>query len=324
VLDPGETAILPITLRNSGDADATTVAGNLFSAIPDVLKVYDGTASYSDIVVNGQETSVAPHFEVTLEPNASCGDWLGANMAVTGDGFEVGSGLTLEIGQYEGDRPSTDTPISIPKTTDGVWSFLDVPSTFPVTEVDVTLNIAHADISQLRVVLYAPDNSLVILHDHTGAGVSGLNTTYDELTEPAVGSMQDFVGVDPQGSWRIKVSDNVGGGTQAGTLQDWTLHFKSDIPFDCNPVSCGEAVPPAVGDTVIVDKSGVSDLQISWSGVGASDYNVWRSTDRQLKTATHAGASGGATSLVDAGAQSLPGVCYYVVRSVNSCRWESP
>jgi subtilisin-like proprotein convertase family protein len=326
VLDPGETAILPITLRNTGDANATSVLAHLYSAFPDVLKVYDGAASYADIAVNAQQTSAAPHFAVTLEPSATCGQWLGANMGIAGNGFEVGSAFTLNIGEYEGDRPSTDTPVAIPKTTtEGVFSFLNVPSSFPISEVDVTVNIAHADISQLRVVLYAPDNSLVILHNFTGSGVSGLHTTYDDLTTPATGSMQSFVGVNPQGNWRLRVIDNVGGGTQAGTLQNWTLHFKSDVPFDCNPVTCGQPVPPAVGNTLTVTKSGASGVQLSWTGVGgASNYDVWRSADPELRTAAFVGASGGATSLVDAGAQALPGVHYYVVRSVNSCRWESP
>jgi len=73
----------------------------------------------------------------------------------------------------------------------------------------------------------------------------------------------------------------------------------------------------------MVDESGASDVQITWTGVGSSDYNVWRSEDRQFKTAAHAGSTGGATSLVDAGGLLLPDIHYYVVRSVNSCRWES-
>jgi subtilisin-like proprotein convertase family protein len=246
-------------------------------------------------------------------------------MQVEGDGFSVGSGLKFDLGVYEGDRPSTDTPMEIPKNIpDGVYSVLNVPSSFPVTEVDVTLDIAHGDISELRVVLYGPDNTLVILHDQTGAGVSGIHTTYDDLTQPATGSMDDFVGKDPQGNWRIRIQDYVGQGTQAGTLEGWTLHFKSDTPFDCNPVGCGESVPPAVGDTLDVQKSGATDVVVSWSAVGgASNYNVWRSATPQMTTAENVGTTSG-TSLTDIGAQTLAGPHYYVVRSVNGCRWESP
>ena len=55
---------------------------------------------------------------------------------------------------------------------------------------------------------------------------------------------------------RLRVIDDVGGGTPVGSLDGWTLHFKSDVPWECNPVGCGEAVPPAVGDTLMVDRSG--------------------------------------------------------------------
>jgi hypothetical protein len=73
-----------------------------------------------------------------------------------------------------------------------------------------------------------------------------------------------------------------------------------------------------------VAKSGASDVQVSWTGVGSSDYNGWRSADPQMRTASHVGATGGATSIIDGGAQALTGVRYYLVRSVNACRWESP
>ena len=73
----------------------------------------------------------------------------------------------------------------------------------------------------------------------------------------------------------------------------------------------------------MMSKSGASDLLVNWTGVGASDYNVWRSDDPLFRTAAHVGATGGATSLIDGGGQTLPGLHYYLVRSANSCRWES-
>ena len=322
VLDPGETATIPVTLWNSGDAAANSVLGHLYSAYPTLLKVYDGTASYADMTVGGQAGSASPHYEVTLEPSASCGQVLGATMAITGTGFAVGSSFTLDIGKYEADYPSPDTPLTIPRN-DNANSYINVPTSFVITEVDATVNIDHNDIGDLQILLYPPGaaNPPVYLHNQTSVGVSGLHTTYDDLTEPdGPGSLDSFLALDPQGNWRLKVINN---GNRNGTLENWTLHLKGESPFDCNPVSCGEGVPSPVGDTLMVDKSGASDVQMTWTGVGASNYNVWRSADPQLRTAAHAGATGGATSLIDSGAQTLPGAHYYVVRSVNSCRWES-
>jgi len=325
VLDPGETAKIQVTLRNAGDATATSVLGRLYSAYPNTLKVYDGSASFPDMAVGAEGTSVSPHFDVTLEPSANCGQILGATMQITGSGFAVGSAFTTDIGTYQKDYPSTTTPVTIPRNnTTGVTNTINVPVTFPMTEADVTVNIDHSNVADLDVLFYRPGTTStpVYLHNNTQPGVSGIHTTYDELTQPdGPGTLDDFIGGEPQGNWRLKA---VNTGNSNGTLQNWTIHLKSNVPFNCHPVSCGQAVPAAVGNTLTVDKSGAADVQLSWSDVGASNYNGWRSSDPQLGTASLVGASGGATTLVDAGAQSLPGVHYYLVRSVNSCRWESP
>jgi len=325
VLDPGETAIIPVTLRNAGDADATSVFADMHSAYPGLLKVYDGSASYPDIPVGGQQGSQSPHFEITVQPDATCGQILLATMVAGGAGFETGSAFTLDLGLRQADLPSTDTPISIPRQTPStVNSYITVADSFPVKEVDVTVNIDLGDISLLEVLLYPPGGvAPVYLHNETGPGVDGLHTTYDDLTEPdGPGSMDDLLGIEAQGTWRLKVT-HLDPGAGRGTLEDWTLHIKSDTPFGCHPVTCGEGIPSAVGQTLLLGKSGAADVQLSWTGVGAADYNVWRAADPQLRTNSHVGASGGATSLIDSGAQNLPGLHFYVVRSVNSCHWES-
>jgi len=325
VLDPGESAKIPVTLRNAGDASATSVLGTLYSAYPGLLKVHDGMASYPDMAVGTQGSSASPHYDVTLEPSAACGQILGATMDITGNGFDVGSAFTIDIGTYQKDYPSTDTPLTIPRnSTIGVNSYINVPVSFPLTEADVTLNIDHLNIADLEVILYRPgSNPPVYLHNNTGAGVSGIHTTYDELTAPdGPGSFADFIGGEPQGNWRLKIT-NVGNRT--GTLQNWTLHLKSNVPYNCHPVSCAQGVPDPVANTFRLNKSGGADVQFSWTGVGASNYNVWRSSDPGFGKAVLVGASGGATTWISSGEQLLPGrLTFYVVRSANSCRWESP
>jgi subtilisin-like proprotein convertase family protein len=320
VLDPGESAKIPVTLWNAGDATATSVLGHMYSAFPDTLKVYGPTASHPDMPVGAQGGSSSPHYEVTLEPSASCGQVLGTTMSVSGDGFQTGTAFPIDIGEFEIDHSGGS--VAIP-SSGYVYATINVPGSYPITEVDVTVNLDHPDVGDLKLLFHPAVITAqpVYLHYNSGAGTSGIHTTYDELTEPdGPGSLDSFPDLDTQGTWRLKITND---GNRSGTLQNWTVHFKSDIPFDCNPVGCGSGVPSPVGDTLTVNKSGASDVQVSWSGVGSPDYNVWRSGDPLMKTATHAGATGGATSLVDGGAQNLPGVHYYVVRSVNSCRWES-
>jgi len=243
VLDPGETAIVSVTLRNSGDASATSVSAAMHSAYPDLLKVYDGNASYSDIPVGGQQGSHSPHFEITVQPDASCGQVLMTTMAVAGDGFETGSGFTYDLGVRQAGLPSSDTPVAISRQTPSeINSYITVTDSFPVKEVDVSVNVDHGDISLLEILLYPPGGAApVYLHNQTGPGVDGLHTTYDDLTEPdGPGAMDDLVGIEAQGTWRLKVKHLAPGGGR-GTLEDWTLHLKSDTPFNCHPVTCGEA-----------------------------------------------------------------------------------
>ncbi len=325
ILDPGETAIVPVTLRNSGDADAQSVVTAMHSAFPDLLKVYGNPLGYGEIAVGQQKSSAGPHYEVTLEPSATCGQIVGANLALSGNGFDLASGFSIAAGVPFRNLRSADTPLTIPANdTGGVWSFISVPDDFPYDEVDVTVNIDHQDISEFRILFLSSINSGINLHLYTGEGVSGLHTTYDDETEPAgPGSMDDFLDLGPSGSWKLRIIDD-NPNSPAGTLQDWTLHFKNQAPFDCHPVSCDEPVPPEVGNTLMVNKAGSNDIDLDWGGVGgASEYNVWRAADKQLLTNELVGNTG-ATTHVDSGAQTLPGAHFYVVRSVNSCRWESP
>jgi subtilisin-like proprotein convertase family protein len=310
-------------MRNPGDADATGIAAEMYSIYPELFAVYGATASFPDIPVGGQGSSIAPHFDVTMQPDASCGQVLGAGMQVSGNGFDVDTAFTLDVGEYEANLTDTDTPLTIPRG--GIlYAYVNVPESFNLLEVDVTVDLDINDNANLDVLLNSPGavGPPVYLHNNTGAGQSGISTTYNDLTQPdGPGVMEDFIGRDPQGNWSLKITNT---GNKNGTLNEFTLHLKGATPWDCNPVGCGEPVPNPVGDNLTVDKSGATDVIISWSAApGASEYNVRRARDGEFRTGTFVGSTA-STSLVDTGAQTLPGAHFYLVRSVNSCRWESP
>jgi subtilisin-like proprotein convertase family protein len=327
VLDPGETARIPVTLWNAGDAAATSVIGRLYSSAPGLLTVYDGEASYPDMAIGAEGGSQAPHYQVTLQPGASCGQIVGTTLSVSGAGFEVGTAFTIPVGRYESSFTSTDTPIAIPREGT-INSYINVPDSFPFEEIDAEVHVLHDDISELELLHYSPvfvpGESPVYLHNESRPGEANIDTIYDDLREPdGPGVMDDFIGRESQGNWRLKINDVIRG-TGGGELTSWTLHLKSKQPFDCNPMTCGDPVPPAVGHSVMVSESGANDLLIDWDAVGgASEYNVWRSLDPRMRKASHAGRTG-STSLTDSGAQSTGETYFYEVRSVNSCNWESP
>jgi len=258
-----------------------------------------------------------------MQPDASCGQVLGAGMQVAGNGFDVDTAFTIDAGEYEANLSDTDTPLTIPRGGT-LYAYINVPTSFPLTEVDVTVDVAINDNANLELLLSSPGGTdpPVYLHNNSGAGSSGIHTTYNDVTQPdGPGVMEDFFGRDPQGNWTLKINN---AGNKTGTLEGWTLHLKGSTPWDCNPVGCGEPVPNPVGDNLTVDKSGASDVVISWSAAsGATAYNVRRARDGEFTTGTFVGSTA-STSLVDTGSQTLPGAHFYLVRSVNSCRWESP
>ncbi len=324
VLDPGETAVVAVTLENTGGDTATGISAILSSALPGPLKIYRAAASWPDLAPGAEAVSEAPHYEVTLEPSAVCGAELPVDLAITGNGFGVGSSFSFAVGTDHDEYPSTDTPMAIPaRELVGLVSTINVAGSFTLAEVDVALNIAHDDIGELRVVLHSPAGTEVTLHDGSSAGTSGIHTVYDDLTAPEGGTMGSFAGEDSAGDWTLTVYDDQSGTIEPGTLEEWSLRLRATVPFLCNPLACGEPAPPPVGDTLLVDKSG-GDAVLSWfPASGASDYHVWRDAAPGFDDALYAGASGGATTFTDMGALTAPDLRYYLVRSVNVCNWES-
>jgi subtilisin-like proprotein convertase family protein len=326
VLDPGETAVLPVTLRNGGGETATSVGAVLTTDRSEVLKVYRRSAAWPDLAPGEEAASLSPHYEVTLEPVATCGEVLPGHLAISGDGFAVESGFDLEVGQTREDYPSLDTPLAIPKKTAGIVSKIDVPDSFTLAEVDVTVDITHGDVGQLRVLLRSPSGTEVTLHRQSGAGTADIHTTYDEETPPdGPGAMSDFAGEDAAGDWSLEVADLKAGPLKPGTLEGWTLHLRATAPFRCNPRDCVEPVPPGLGPTLLLAKSGGADLVLTWAAVsGAADYHVWGETGPAFTAPVFTGASGGATTFTDPGALSRLETRFYQVRAVNACRWEGP
>lgn len=94
-----------------------------------------------------------------------------------------------------------------------------------VTDINVSVNITHPDVSQLEVKLTHVDSGrqvvLVAPGDRTGAN---LNLTFDSEGAPAVQpseSLLAFNGVDPNGNWTLSVLDTESG--DSGTLNSWGI-----------------------------------------------------------------------------------------------------
>jgi serine protease len=77
----------------------------------------------------------------------------------------------------------------------------------------VAVNIVHTYIGDLKVDLVAPDGSIYVLHNRTGAGTDNIVQTYTV----------NLSGEALNGTWNLRVNDNAGGDT--GYINSWSITF---------------------------------------------------------------------------------------------------
>lgn len=82
VLDPGETALLPVNLENDGNAALTQISGTL-SVSPGGVSVVDPGAVWPDLLPGAVETTLPDHFGVEVAETASCGTLLSGTIALS-------------------------------------------------------------------------------------------------------------------------------------------------------------------------------------------------------------------------------------------------
>lgn len=96
----------------------------------------------------------------------------------------------------------------------------------PITRINALLDIEHTYRGDVIAELVSPSGTSVLLADQTGGSSEGLLHAYgDPITpgfrSPDVGSMDDFIGETPVGTWRLRVQDCFTGDT--GTLNGWAI-----------------------------------------------------------------------------------------------------
>lgn len=121
---------------------------------------------------------------------------------------------------------STDVPKSIPDNdTNGVSSSLTIGFVDGVVkDIDASVNVTHPHRGDLRLTLYHPDGTQVILHNQTGGSADNVITTYDTLTQPAQ-SLSALFGKPINGTWRLLAQDLAA--ANVGTIEGWSLSIES-------------------------------------------------------------------------------------------------
>jgi subtilisin-like proprotein convertase family protein len=90
-----------------------------------------------------------------------------------------------------------------------------------VSSVEVTLDISHTYIGDLRVRLRAPNGAEAVLHDRAGGSGDNIARTCTAANTP---SLAGLAGQAIAGAWKLLVSDHEA--IDVGKLNKWTLTLR--------------------------------------------------------------------------------------------------
>jgi subtilisin-like proprotein convertase family protein len=120
---------------------------------------------------------------------------------------------------------------------------LRVPDSFTIWDLNLKLDITHANVNELSIDLIAPDGTVRNMMAGPAAGTDLKNITFsDEAAKPMsessppyvgayqpsgapdAGGLSRFDGKNAKGTWTLRITDSRKG--NQGTLNSWSLDFK--------------------------------------------------------------------------------------------------
>lgn len=242
--EPGETVRVAQKLRNVGNAAATGVSGTLTENTDQAQIVDGGPKNWANLAPGATGANASP-FSVALGAGLPCGAPVSivAHIATaSGDHYNLQS--TVPTGAGPGSATnltSTDVPKAIPDNNPvGVTSNLTVGGAGRVADVNVKISsLAHTWDGDLKIDVIAPNGTDVILANRPGGALnSGDNftdTVFDDSAAQTLGTgnappytgtfrpqadqLSRLNGINPQGTWKLKVADLAAADT--GTLGGW-------------------------------------------------------------------------------------------------------
>ena len=107
---------------------------------------------------------------------------------------------------------------TIPDNAPGIERTIQLTGAGTVSAIEVEIDITHTFISDLSLVLSAPDGTDVVLHNRTGGSSDNIIRTYSLDNTAALAAFQG-VGID--GDWTLSVRDHAA--ADRGKLNRWAL-----------------------------------------------------------------------------------------------------
>jgi len=162
----------------------------------------------------------------TSSPNSR--EWDGRDSGlIISDISAPGQVIKFKVGTAQPDVvvAGDATPmISIPDNrTAGVSSTIAIAKSGTVAQINVSVDIQHTFIGDLRVALTSPAGRSTVLHPQLGGSTDNLVATYDSATPGGV--LSSMVGQPIKGNWTLNVSDRVR--ADVGKLRKWSIEMRS-------------------------------------------------------------------------------------------------
>ena len=268
--DPGEVVGLTLALRNNGTIDTTNLVATLLGT--GGVTAPSPAQNYGALVAGG--APVTNSFSFTA--NGECGDTITATFTLADGTNDYGTiTQTYTLGEMSALTVTNANTAAIVINDDDPAS--PYPSTIQVSglagtvsKVTVTLaGFSHTYPSDLDIVLAGPDGQRVALMGSVGgaSSVNGLTLTFDDdavgpvgtpmtsglfkpsgsvsaMPSPApggpyAGSLSEFVGGNPNGTWSLYVNDAAAADTGL-IASGWKIALTVG-----EPVCCSSNQPPA-------------------------------------------------------------------------------
>lgn len=218
-----------ITLQWTAIANATAYDVEVATDINFSTIIASSTVSTNSYTVTNL-AEVTDYYWRVLPKNISCS-------GVFTEAFTFGTGQVVCS-----NFASTNVPITIPTTANvTVNSTLNVPDTIVLSDVNVTVNIAHTWVNDMTITLISPQGTQVQLVANPCASdnLQNIQATFDDsgstvvcATNPAISgvvksfqSLSAFNGQSATGTWTLRVLDSFN--QDGGAINSWSLNLCS-------------------------------------------------------------------------------------------------
>ena len=113
------------------------------------------------------------------------------------------------------EAPGTHIPDNDPT---GIRRIVSTHAPGQIGSVEVSVDISHSWIGDLRMSIRSPEGTEVVLHNRTGRNADDIIKTYTASTTPLLASL---IGQSIQGEWQLLLSDHAG--QDIGKLNNWKI-----------------------------------------------------------------------------------------------------